>query len=1063
MEQKRKYEPIILDNYQSIIPQGNVPFSESEEAMEKDLINRLVKNGYIYRNDIKNKESLINNLREKIEKINNVKLSDKDWNELKDKWLFKRNSILTDKTDIIQGNSLYNLNINGTSKNINLFDKENLDNNFFEVINQYEANNSKTKNRYDVTILINGLPLVHIELKKRGQEIEKAFGQIRRYEFESFSSGEESKIFQFVQIFIISNGTFTKYFANSVREIAVDNFQTNTSKKVKVFSDNFKYTSFWTDRQNRKISDIIDFANTFLQKNTIFSIIVKYCVFDSDNVLKVMRPYQIAATESILAKVDQAIEDPTLFDSRKKNLTGGYVWHTTGSGKTLTSFKVATLITQNINNKYQIIDKVLFIVDRRDLNVQTFKSFNKFKKESAVSPDSTNDLKNKLLKKDNDKLIVTTIQKLAKLVKDQSIKKQNLRMIFIFDECHRSQFGTQHEYIIRSFDNSLIFGFTGTPIFKINSTKGTADISKIEINSSSTRQNTTEEIFGNILHKYSMAQAINDENVLKFNLEIAGLIGLKDQEEQSEETTKHSINTDAIWNAPERIRKNVEYILKNFENKTVGGRFNSIFASYSIDTLRRYYDEFKEQQKDIDPLKKLKIAAIFSYEPNKTNENDFQILSNDINTEAISGFDNLSESDKQVLARIVKDYNEQFGTKFSIDNASAFADYNNDISRRLGNIKEEKKDRIDILLVVNMYLTGFDAVKLNTLWLDKPLKYHSLIQAISRTNRIYDAAKPFGNIVSFVPRVKSDLKEAIRLFCGENHDEQVLIKDFEDYYNGFDHKDFKRSWKEIVEVVRFKTCSEWNNSDPEQKKHFVNIFGQLLERRNYLTNFEKWYSNKELWLMTPYEFNNYKAIYNELYRKQNNALRSKQININESLAFKNGLADSTDIGIDYIWKTINEIIINNSQHEKSNTISYKTIDEQTNAIRSSNVEHLKADKIRSFLIFFNSDYYTGEQRWEMAAISSVFIKEFVEFSKNDHNIKIDELIEKYNLDGVKFRNVYENCFKKGEINLDPYTISSFFKEKKSSFSKEFKNLKKNFETEIYEYFNSTVDILKLND
>ncbi|MDJ1647712.1 type I restriction endonuclease subunit R [Mycoplasma phocimorsus] len=1047
MEQQKEYVPIVLDNYQSIIQKDSSVYFESEEQMENDLIKRLISNGYTYRQDIKNKTTLIKNIRVQIEKLNNLKFTDKQWEELKDNWLLKKGSTLIDKTNIVHNNFIYTLNLANGSKNISIFDKNNIENNTVEVINQYEASTiNNVLNRYDVTILVNGFPLVHIELKKRGQKIETAFGQIRRYEFESFSNEEEAKLFQFVQIFVISNGTLTKYFANSVREVAVENKHNNTSKVVKV-TDNYKFTSYWTDRQNKIIGDIVDFTNTFFQKNTILNLIFKYCVFDTQNKLKVMRPYQIAATESILFKVDKAVSDLSLFNYEEKNTTGGYVWHTTGSGKTLTSFKTATLIVNNYTNKYFAINKVLFVVDRRDLNTQTFKSFNKFKKESAVSPVSTNDLKNKLLN-DNNKLIITTIQKLAKLAKDLEIKKKNLRMIFIFDECHRSQFGTQHEYIIKSFQNSLIFGFTGTPIFQINSNKRSTALSTIEINSNSTVQKTTEDIFGQILHKYTMAQAIEDENVLPFNLEIASIVTPKENLENIDIKVDKSIDLEAIWNDPNRISKNVEYILNNYNSKTNNGMFNSIFASYNIPALKTYYKEFKKQQEGLDPAEKLKIAAIFSFEPNQTTENDFQISSETINNDALKAFDKMLESDKQALAQMVDDYNKQFNTSFSINNAKEFAEYNNDVAHRLGDETIiNKNNRIDILLVVNMYLTGFDAVKLNTLWLDKPLKYHSLIQAISRTNRIYDSTKFCGNVVSFIPRVKDDLREAIGLFCGDEYKQKIMIKSFNKYYYGVDDHNYPElsiSWKELVSAIKQMSPNEWLSSNPEEKERFINEFGLLLKRRNYLSNFIEWHKNKSLHLLTPNEFNNYKGIYNEFYRKQKAKQNANLLEINDDLHFEAGLSDSTDIDVKYIWKVVHSTFV-----EDVKSTSEK-INEVVQAVKSSNTEYLKADLIEKFLEFWNSS--PQEIKQKLIENSTSFEKGLSDHSKEELNKKLAQWIVEYNLNGEYFKDAYIRSLKDGVLNFDKSVLKSFFAWKLSALNLSHKKLIEKFEKEIAEFF-----------
>ena len=716
---------------------------QSEAELEKEFIKLLQEQGYDYL-PIKTEKDLIINLRAKIEELNNFKFSDDEWERFFSEELANANAGIAEKTSKIQEQSRIAFKLdNGLSKNITLIDKDNVHNNKLQVINQYINNDGLHDNRYDVTVLVNGFPLVHIELKRRGVPIREAFNQIDRYQRESFWAS--SGLFEYVQIFIISNGTNTKYYSNSTRFNHVkDNAQKFRKEKT---SNSFEFTSFWADANNKIIPDLIDFTKTFLSKHTILNILTKYCVFTSEKLLLVMRPYQIVATERILNRIEISNNYKTYGTVK----AGGYIWHTTGSGKTLTSFKTARLAT-----KLPYIDKVLFVVDRKDLDYQTMKEYDKFEKGAANSNTSTAVLK-KQLENPNSRIIITTIQKLDAFIKKyKEHEVYNKHVVIIFDECHRSQFGDMHIAIVRTFKKYHLFGFTGTPIFAVNSNAGIKHVNL----------KTTEQAFGDKLHTYTIVDAINDKNVLPFRVDY---IKTMDKEPDIDDKQVADIDRERAFLAPKRITKVVEYILDHFNQKTYRNEksyefnklvnindvaiakdknaieekkqklrlsgFNSIFCVSSVDAAKLYYNEFKRQMSE-NPSKKLNIATIFSYGANE--EVDDSLLVEE-NSEDAS---NLDKSSRDFLEDAIHDYNDMFKTNYDTS-SDKFQNYYKDVSLRMKN-----KD-IDLLIVVNMFLTGFDATTLNTLWVDKNLKQHGLIQAYSRTNRILNSIKTFGNIVCF--------------------------------------------------------------------------------------------------------------------------------------------------------------------------------------------------------------------------------------------------------------------------------------------------------------------------
>ena len=749
-----KYEPVKArsSNYQS------------EAELEKEFIRMLTEQGYEYL-QIHTEKDLIANLRTQLERLNAYQFSASEWDRFFKDSIANQNEGIVEKTRKIQEDNVQVLKRDdGSTKNITLIDKKNIHNNYLQVINQYvigKSDGAKHDNRYDVTILVNGFPLVHVELKRRGVAIREAFNQINRYQRDSFWAG--SGLFEYTQIFVISNGTNTKYYSNSTRFNSIRDVNAAQGTKKGKTSNSFEFTSFWADANNRVIPDLIDFTRTFFAKHTILNIITKYCIFTSENMLMVMRPYQITATERILNRIEIANNYKKYGDVAG----GGYIWHTTGSGKTLTSFKTARLASL-----LPYIDKVLFVVDRKDLDYQTMKEYDRFEKGAANSNTSTAVLK-KQLEDSNAHIIITTIQKLATFIKkNKDHEVYNKHVVIIFDECHRSQFGDMHAAIVKSFKKYHLFGFTGTPIFPAN----TGSIRKPQFF-------TTEQIFGDQLHTYTIVDAINDKNVLPFRVDY---IKTMDMGEDIDDEQVWDIAREKAMMAPERIKLVTEYILNNFDRKTYRGDktyiyntltnisevasgkkgaveeikqkqrvsgFNSIFAVASVPMAKLYYQEFKKQM-EADPTKKLRIATIYSYGANEAeHDEDTSGILDEENSEDTSALD---QSSRDFLDMAIKDYNEMFHTNYSTD-SDKFQNYYKDVSLRM------KNKELDLLIVVNMFLTGFDATTLNTLWVDKNLKMHGLIQAFSRTNRIFNSIKTFGNIVCF-RNLQKQVDTAISLF-----------------------------------------------------------------------------------------------------------------------------------------------------------------------------------------------------------------------------------------------------------------------------------------------------------
>ena len=700
---------------------------------------------------------LVANLRRQLEKLNKVTLSDTEWERFFSTCIASANDGIIEKTARLQEDHVQVLKRDdGTSKNIYLIDKANIHNNSVQVLNQYEIEGARA-NRYDVTVLVNGLPMVHVELKRRGVDIREAFNQINRYSRDSFWSG--SGLFEYVQLFVISNGTLTKYYSNTVRDGHLAEQRGKRSRQRN--SNSFAFTSWWADAKNQPITDLVGFTKTFFAKHTLLNILTRYCVFDVDRKLLVMRPYQIVAAEGILLRIGTATNHRQLGTLA----AGGYVWHTTGSGKTLTSFKAAQLA-----RALPAIDKVLFVVDRKDLDYQTMREYERFEKGAANSNTSTAVLQRQL-ENPNARIIITTIQKLSRFVaRNKKHPVYDAHVVVIFDECHRSQFGDMHTEITRSFKRYHLFGFTGTPIFAENSGTG-----------GNPRLRTTQQAFGDKLHTYTIVDAINDRNVLPFRIDYINTIRTAPNVRDKQVS---AIDTERALLAPERIAQVTNYIREHFDQKTKrsvsyrhGGKrlsgFNSIFATASIDAAKRYYTEFSNQQKEMPLAQRLKIGLIYSFAANE-DEADGLLSEEEFETEG------LDQGSRDFLDAAIRDYNAQFGTSYDTS-SDKFQNYYKDLSQRL------KNRELDLVIVVNMFLTGFDATTLNTLWVDKNLRAHGLIQAYSRTNRILNSVKTYGNIVSFRD-LEQATNDALALFGNKDAKGIVLLKPYADYYAEYEKK-----------------------------------------------------------------------------------------------------------------------------------------------------------------------------------------------------------------------------------------------------------------------------------
>ena len=934
---------------------------QSEAALEKEFIKMLTEQGYEYLT-INDSDALVKNLRTQLELLNDYKFSENEWTRFFNSNIANNNEGIVEKTRKIQEDHIQVLKKDdGTSRNIYLLDKKNIHNNRLQVINQYVENDGNYDNRYDVSVLVNGLPLVHIELKRRGVALKEAFNQINRYQRDSFWAG--SGLYEYVQIFVISNGTNTKYYSNTTRESHIKE-QVSSKSKSKKTSNSFEFTSYWADATNKPINDLVDFTRTFFSKHTLLNILTKYCVFTSEELLLVMRPYQIVATERILNK----IEVSSNYKMMGTLDAGGYIWHTTGSGKTLTSFKTAQLAS-----KLDYIDKVLFVVDRKDLDYQTMREYDRFEKGAANGNRNTKILQ-KQIEDDNTRIIVTTIQKLSEFVKRNPTHPAfQKHLVLIFDECHRSQFGDMHKLIVKNFKNYHLFGFTGTPIFAKNAT-----------NKSNPDFCTTEQAFGDKLHTYTIVDAINDGNVLPFRIDYVNTVkkkeGMTDKEVQA-------INTEEALSSHERVSKVVEYIIEHFDQKTKrnsfydlkGQRlngFNSMFAVASIPMAKKYYLEFKKQLEE--KQKDLTIATIYSFAANEEDTADGILDDEGFETEL------LDQSSREFLDFAIKEYNKKFKTNFSSE-GNGFQDYYKDLSDKV------KHREIDLLIVVNMFLTGFDATTLNTLWVDKNLKQHGLIQAYSRTNRILNSVKSYGNIVCFRD-LQQQTNDAIALFGDKNATGIVLLKSYEDYYYGYeDDKGRKQmGYEERIAMLLQKYPLGEQIIGESAKKDFIVSMGNILRLRNILSSFDKFQGME---ILSERDFQDYIGTYTDLY-EEFKPKPGESESIKDDLVFEMELVKQVEVNIDYILMLV-------SKYHQSNCTDKEILGSIDKAIKSSLALRSKKDLIDNFIARINAN--------------TDVMNDWTKFVKEQKEQDLKALIEDENLNEEETRKFIDNSFRDGQV------------------------------------------------
>ncbi|MGI6568039.1 MAG: type I restriction endonuclease subunit R [Erysipelotrichaceae bacterium] len=934
---------------------------QSEAALEKEFIRMLTEQGYEYLT-INDSDALVKNLRTQLELLNDYKFSENEWTRFFNSNIANNNEGIVEKTRKIQEDHIQVLKKDdGTSRNIYLLDKKNIHNNRLQVINQYVENDGNYNNRYDVSILVNGLPLVHIELKRRGVALKEAFNQINRYQRDSFWAG--CGLYEYVQIFVISNGTNTKYYSNTTRESHIKE-QVGARNKSKKTSNSFEFTSFWADANNKVIADLVDFTRTFFSKHTILNVLTKYCVFTSEDLLLVMRPYQIVATERILNR----IEVSTNYKKMGTLDAGGYIWHTTGSGKTLTSFKTA-----QIASKLDYIDKVLFVVDRKDLDYQTMKEYDRFEKGAANGNRNTKILQ-KQLEDNESRIIVTTIQKLSEFVKRNATHPAfQKHLVLIFDECHRSQFGDMHKLIVKNFKNYHLFGFTGTPIFAKNAT-----------NKSNPDFCTTEQAFGDKLHTYTIVDAINDGNVLPFRIDYVNTVKKKENMTDKE---VEAINTEEALASHERVSKVVEYIIEHFEQKTkrnsfydlkgqrVNG-FNSMFAVASIPMAKKYYLEFKKQLEEKN--KDLTIATIYSFAANEEDNSDGILDDEGFET------DLLDQSSREFLDFAIKEYNKKFKTNFSSE-GNGFQDYYKDLSDKV------KRREIDLLIVVNMFLTGFDATTLNTLWVDKNLKMHGLIQAYSRTNRILNSVKSYGNIVCFRD-LQEQTNDAIALFGDKDATGIVLLKSYDDYYYGYtdDRGRKQMGYEERIALLLQKYPLGEQIIGEQAKKDFIVSMGNILRLRNILSSFDKFIGNE---ILTERDFQDYIGTYTDLY-EEFKPKPGESESIKDDLVFEMELVKQVEVNIDYILMLV-------AKYHQSNCTDKEILGSIDKAIKSSLALRSKKDLIDNFISRINAE--------------TDVMNDWTKFVKEQKETDLKTLIEDENLNEEETRKFIDNSFRDGQV------------------------------------------------
>lgn len=987
--------PIAMSGESTVIARYEAPNSDkagyqSEADLERDFIQLLESQAYEYV-QIHTERDLIENLRSRLENLNHIKFTDQEWDQFFTTSISNSNDGIAEKTYRIQKDYVQALRRDdGSTKNVSLIDKKDIHNNVLQVINQYavpgegQGGSAPYSNRYDVTILVNGLPLVHIELKRRGVSIREAFNQINRYQRESFWA--DSGLFEYVQLFVISNGTLTKYYSNTTRQrhIAQIGHQNKRRRARRQTSNSYEFTSFWADATNEPILDLRAFTRTFFAKHTILNILTRYCVLTVDGTLMVMRPYQIAATEQILQRILVSTSAHTLGTVK----AGGYIWHTTGSGKTLTSFKTAQLATQ-----MEDVNKVLFVVDRKDLDYQTMREYDNFEKGAANSNTSTKILKRQLEDPDA-RIIITTIQKLSNFVQNNpGHPVYQKHVVMIFDECHRSQFGDMHSSITSSFKKYNFFGFTGTPIFALNS--------QSEGNS---RLRTTEQVFGDRLHTYTIVGAIRDKNVLPFRVDYLNSVGVG----HVTDGKVSGIDTEQALLDNRRIYKIVKYTLEHFAQKTrrqdsyrhttvtnvaevvkspraveevklprrVNG-FNALFATASIEAAKRYYIAFEHQQANLPPGQQLKIGMIYSYSPN-TVQSDGLLDDEDFTT------DYLGNEDRDFLEEVIDNYNAMFHTSYDTS-SDKFQNYYKDLSMRL------KNRELDMVIVVNMFLTGFDATTLNTLFVDKDLRMHGLIQAFSRTNRILNSIKTYGNIVSF-RNLEQQTNEALELYGNKSAQDTVVLKPYRYYYDQYRAK--------IKQLCEFYPIGRQIIGE-EAQRHFIMLFGGILRLKNILDSFDE-FSGSEI--LSAMQYQDYQSMYLDLYADYRDNKKADRENINDDLNFEIELVKRVEINVDYIL-----MLVDQYREEHGNGVNEELRTTITKAVNASPTLREKRDLIERFV--------------DTVSITGTVEKQWQRFISQQQQMELTNIIEEEHLKRELTKKFMHQAFKNKDLQTGGTAIT----------------------------------------
>ncbi len=967
-----RYEPIAVGDESTVVAEFvtdavRQTAYQSEAELEAELVALLQSQAYEYL-PVTSEAALISNLRSRLAHLNKIAFSDAEWERFFNGRIAGANEGIVEKTARIQEDHVQLLQRDdGSVKNVYLIDKQNIHNNSLQVINQYEAAGSRS-NRYDVTVLVNGLPMVHIELKRRGVDIREAFNQITRYQRDGFWAG--SGLFEYVQLFVISNGTLTKYYSNTTRESHLTEAARGQRSRRKT-SNSFEFTSWWADARNKPITDLTSFTRTFFAKHTLLNILTRYCVFDVDRKLLVMRPYQIVATERILQRINVA----TNYKKLGTNESGGYVWHTTGSGKTLTSFKAAQLAS-----RLPSVNKVIFVVDRQDLDYQTMREYERFEKGAANSNASTKVLKQQL-EDPGAQIIITTIQKLSTFIRGNPAHPvYGSHVVLIFDECHRSQFGDMHQAVTKAFKRYHLFGFTGTPIFAVNARSG-----------GKAHLRTTEQAFGEKLHAYTIVDAISDKNVLPFRIDYINTI--KAAEDVTDKQVS-AIDVEKALLAPARIAMVVDYVLEHFDQKTkrsstyrLGEKrlsgFNSILATASIEAAKRYYAAFARRQEEraaSDPTyKRLRIALIYSYSPNE-DENDDLLPEEDFET------DGLDATSRDFLEASVRDYNDVFGTSFDTS-AEKFQNYYKDLSLRL------KSREVDLAIVVNMFLTGFDATTLNTLWVDKNLRQHGLMQAYSRTNRILNSVKTYGNVVCFRD-LEQATNDAIALFGNQEAGGIVVLKPYTDYY---------AEYEQVVAAFVAEFPVDALIVGEEAHKRFVTMFGKILRLRNILTAFDEFAGNE---LLSARDHQDYQSIYLNIYAEFTRLAAAEKESILDDIVFEIELVKQVEVDVDYILMLVAKWREERGSGSDREVAIYEEIER---AIDSSLSLRSKKDLILKFV--------------DSVSVTPDTAGDWRRYIEARRDAELDAIIAEEQLDPEKTKAFIEDAFRDGVVTASGTAIT----------------------------------------